>query len=203
MDNQPQKSYLSHVVMLISCVLILSVGAFFIPDFTVCGYEFKKVDFLKDIKEKKKTNLASVKTIKKQFVDKCPEGYVCIEDYSKDKTALAKVFEALCDKNQLTRMAFFGDSFIDGDIFTAEIRKLLQEHFGGAGVGFVPIASETSGFRQTIRHSFSGIESFNIIQNNLASGYAAGGYFFKATGKSNVTYSGVDNDSKLGTFHIE
>jgi len=200
MDNQQEKSYLSHVVLLISCVLIMSVGAFFIPEMTILSYEFKKVDFLKDIKQKKKSNLALTKPVKKQFIDKCPDGYVCIEDYSKDKSALTNLFESLANKKQITRMAFFGDSFIDGDIFTAEVRKLLQEHFGGSGVGFVPIASETSGFRKTIRHSYSGIESFNIIQSKAGSGYAAGGYYFKATGNSHVTYSGVDNDPKLSAL---
>ena len=126
MDSNQEKSYLNQVVVLISCVLILSLAAFFIPDFSIAGYDFKKVDFLKDIKQKKKSNLAEGNKVKKEFVDKCPAGYTCIEDYSKDKTALKAIFEALSNKNGLTRMAFFGDSFIDGDIFTAEVRKLLQ-----------------------------------------------------------------------------
>jgi len=197
MDVNQEKSYLNHVVILISCVLILSVAAFLIPDFTIYGYEFKKVDFLKDIKPKKKSELAKVKSISKEFVDKCPVGYTCIEDYSKDKKSLNAIFEALSDKNKLTRMAFFGDSFIDGDIFTAEVRKILQEKFGGSGVGFVPIASETAGFRQTIRHSFSGIDSYDIIENKGGEGFAAGGYYFKSNGKGNVTYSGVAGNPKL------
>ena len=200
MDVNQEKSYLNHVVILISCVLVLSVAAFLIPDFTVYGYEFKKVDFLKDIKPKKKSELSKVKSIAKEFVDKCPPGYTCIEDYSKDKKALNAIFESLSDKNKLTRMAFFGDSFIDGDIFTAEVRKILQEKFGGSGVGFVPIASETAGFRQTIRHSFSGIDSYNIIENKGGEGFAAGGYYFKPNGQGNVTYSGISGNNKLQTL---
>jgi hypothetical protein len=200
MDSNHEKSYLNQVVVMISCVLILSLAAFFIPDFSIAGYEFKKVDFLRDIKQKKKSNLVGGSKVQKEFIDKCPPGYTCIEDYSKNKTALKAIFEALSNKNGLTRMAFFGDSFIDGDIFTAEVRKLLQAEFGGSGVGFVPFASETSGFRQTVRHSHSGIESFNIVQNKSANGYGAGGYFFKALGKANVTYSGINGDPKLGNF---
>ena len=197
MDENQEKSYLNHVVILISCVLILCVSAFLIPDFTIYGYEFKKVDFLKDVKPKKKSELAKVKSIAKEFIDKCPPGYTCIEDYSKDKNALQAVFESLSDKNKLTRMAFFGDSFIDGDIFTAEVRKILQEKLGGSGVGFVPIASETSGFRQTIRHTHAGIESYNIIENKGGEGYAAGGYYFKSSGQGTVTYTGITGNNKL------
>jgi lysophospholipase L1-like esterase len=197
MDVNQEKSYLNHVVILISCVLILCVAAFLIPDITIYGYEFKKVDFLKDVKHKKKSELAKVSSIAKEFIDKCPTGYTCIEDYSKDKKAMHAIFESLNKENALSRMAFFGDSFIDGDIFTAEVRKILQEKFGGSGVGFVPIASEIAGFRQTIRHSFSGIDSYNIIENKGGEDYAAGGYYFTSNGKGNVTYSGITGNAKL------
>jgi len=200
MDSNQEKSYLNQVVLIISCVLILSMAAFFIPDFSIAGYEFKKVDFLKDIKQRKNSNLDGVNNVKKPFLDKCPTGYTCIEDYSKDKTALKAIFEALSNKSNITRMAFFGDSFIDGDIFTAEVRKLLQNEFGGSGVGFVPFASETSGFRQTVRHTHKGIESFDIVQKESANGYAAGGYFFQASKNANVTFSGISDETKLSNF---
>ena len=197
MDVNQERSYLNHVVILISCVLILCVAAFLIPDITIYGYEFKKVDFLKDVKHKKKSELAKVSSIAKEFIDKCPAGYTCIEDYSKDKKAMHAIFESLNKENALSRMAFFGDSFIDGDIFTAEVRKILQEKFGGSGVGFVPIASEIAGFRQTIRHSFSGIDSYNIIENKGGEDFAAGGYYFTSNGQGNVTYSGITGNAKL------
>jgi hypothetical protein len=52
-------------------------------------------------------------------------------------------------------VAFFGDSFIEGDILCASFRDTLQQLFGGQGVGYVPITSEVTQFRTTIRHSFS------------------------------------------------
>ena len=54
------------------------------------------------------------------------------------------------------RIAFYGDSIIEGDLITEELRKQLQDRFGGQGVGMVPITSIVAGFRVTIRHSFSG-----------------------------------------------
>lgn len=57
------------------------------------------------------------------------------------------------------RIAYFGDSFIEADIFTADLRERFQSEFGGCGVGYVPITSSISGYRPTVRHSFGGWSS--------------------------------------------
>jgi hypothetical protein len=53
------------------------------------------------------------------------------------------------------RIAYLGDSFVEGDLVTADLRRMLQRRQGGAGVGFVPMTSITAGFRTSIRHEFS------------------------------------------------
>ncbi len=53
------------------------------------------------------------------------------------------------------RIAYFGDSIIEGDLITQQLRYNLQSRYGGSGVGFVPITSIVAGFRRTIRHSFA------------------------------------------------
>lgn len=57
------------------------------------------------------------------------------------------------------RIAYFGDSFIEADIFTADLREMLQQEFGGCGVGYVPVTSSISGYRPTVRHTFGGWSS--------------------------------------------
>ena len=67
------------------------------------------------------------------------------------------------------RIAYFGDSMIEGDLMTQTIRELLQKEFGGSGVGFVPITSLVAKFRQTAFASYSGgwkDESFKTSGNN-------------------------------------
>ena len=39
------------------------------------------------------------------------------------------------------RIAYFGDSMIEGDLVTQTLRHQMQEIFGGQGVGFVPTTS--------------------------------------------------------------
>lgn len=60
------------------------------------------------------------------------------------------------------RIAVLGDSFIEGDIITADLREQLQNLCGGRGVGFVPFASPLAKFRGTVLHSFSNWDIYNI-----------------------------------------
>jgi lysophospholipase L1-like esterase len=67
------------------------------------------------------------------------------------------------------RIAYFGDSMIEGDLLTQTLRKLLQQAFGGNGVGFVPITSQVSQFRQTVTDNYSDEwedENFKTGKNN-------------------------------------
>ncbi|PZF73820.1 SGNH/GDSL hydrolase family protein [Taibaiella soli] len=54
------------------------------------------------------------------------------------------------------RIAWLGDSMIEGDLVTQTFRKQLQQIFGGYGVGFVPAQSVTAQYRTTVKHSWNG-----------------------------------------------
>lgn len=53
------------------------------------------------------------------------------------------------------RIAYFGDSMTDGDMIVQDLRELFQTKFGGRGVGFVPVTSESATSRGSITHRFS------------------------------------------------
>ena len=77
-------------------------------------------------------------------------------------------YEALINRTSLgrpVRIAYFGDSFIEADIMTGDLRTLLQQKFGGSGVGYVPIASTLSGYRPTVIHSFRGWSSHAVTDS--------------------------------------
>ena len=59
-------------------------------------------------------------------------------------------------KKGKVRIAWFGDSMIEGDLLTKTFRKKMQQYFGGYGVGFVAATSVTSAFRNTINHKWKG-----------------------------------------------
>jgi lysophospholipase L1-like esterase len=69
---------------------------------------------------------------------------------------LSYFFEAVkLAKTKSVRIAHFGDSAIEGDLITADMRETLQNKFGGNGVGWLGIVSQDITFRLTTKHSFS------------------------------------------------
>lgn len=68
---------------------------------------------------------------------------------------LKAFYQKLSAANSQVRIAYYGDSAIEGDLISQTLRDSLQKRFGGAGVGFVPIYSPIAGFRNTINHHAS------------------------------------------------
>lgn len=65
-------------------------------------------------------------------------------------------FDALKNsRNGKIRVAHYGDSGVEGDAITANIREDLQKEFGGNGVGYLSITSQDITFRTTTKMSFS------------------------------------------------
>ena len=97
-----------------------------------------------------------------------PEGVTMIADYGQGQSGgmhhfyqqLARVKEL----NRPVRIAYFGDSFVEGDILSCDLREQLQTQFGGNGVGWVDCASQIYGFRQTVRHSFEGLREYEVVK---------------------------------------
>lgn len=113
-----------------------------------------------------------------------------IDDYAEDQKALAYFYQALNQKNKLDRpirIAVLGDSFIEGDIFTSPLRILLQNKFGGGGVGWMPLSSKISGFRTSIKHEFSGWKD-NSILDGQSRGQILSGHYFTTTKDAWVSY---------------
>ena len=98
--------------------------------------------------------------VKPAFVDTCRAGMTCIEDYSdstmRGMTRFYQALDELAKAPHSGSYCLFQQLLIEADILTADLREMLQQKYGGCGVGFVTITSMTSGFRPTVRHSFSG-----------------------------------------------
>lgn len=72
---------------------------------------------------------------------------------------LIRFFEKLLtletNKEGKIRIGYYGDSMTDGDYIVQDLRRLFQEEFGGKGVGFVSITSESAASRGSVKHSYS------------------------------------------------
>ena len=97
-----------------------------------------------------------------------PDGVTMIDDYSGGAPGgMRHFYEMLnCVKSlgRPVRIAYFGDSFIEGDILTCDIRERLQRRFGGNGVGWVDCGNKINGFRPTISQKFSGFSGYEVVK---------------------------------------
>jgi lysophospholipase L1-like esterase len=90
-------------------------------------------------------------------------------------------------KKQKIRIAYFGDSMIEGDLITGTFRSQMQKEFGGTGVGFVPVKSITAGFRQTVIARTSGNWSEQSFKSDKVPGnlFLSGHLFLGSSGTMN------------------
>lgn len=66
-----------------------------------------------------------------------------------------KLYQLESAKKGDIRIAYYGDSMTDGDMIVKDFRNALQNKFGGQGVGFVSVTSESASSRATLTHQFS------------------------------------------------
>lgn len=82
-----------------------------------------------------------------------------LEHRFKGMVYLTSFFESLYalekEEGKSVRIAYFGDSMTDGDLIVQDLRGKYQFAYGGKGVGFVPITSESAQSRASVTHRFS------------------------------------------------
>ena len=135
------KNYLKYSLWFVLIVFAVLLGLHWLPALTIDGHTMRRVDLLSDLRYPESETAAADSdsiplppVVKPAFVDTCRTGMTCIEDYS-DSTlrgmtpfykALDRVSSDDSDDKQV-RIAVFGDSFIEADIFTADLRENASE----------------------------------------------------------------------------
>lgn len=162
------KNYLSFTCLLTALVVVGLGALYYLPPIEIGGHSLRKTDILSDLRPDMtivadSDAIALPPPVRPVFIDTCKTGMTCIEDYSDStRRGMSSFYQALIDRVYLerpVRIAYFGDSFIEADILTGDLRAMLQDRFGGSGVGYVSITSPIYGFRRTVKHSFDGWES--------------------------------------------
>ena len=99
-----------------------------------------------------------------------------IEYFGAENQGMEELYDKLLTGKSV-RIAFMGDSFVEGDILTADLRELLQDTFKGGGAGFAPMASPFTAYRQTIKTTAKGWTPYNIMQRKTTPGPLNGDFF--------------------------
>ena len=105
-------------------------------------------------------------------------------------TFFEKLFQLETKKEGNVRIAYFGDSMTDGDLIVKDFRTYFQEKFGGQGVGFVNITSESAASRSSITHEFSGnwkTQSYLKVKRP-SNPFGVNGHVFYANDTANVAW---------------
>lgn len=168
------------VFLVLLTVVVVLIPLQWIPTFGIGSFEMKPVGILSDVlpermlpkevlaAQGKASGMPDAPKVKPAFRDSCPPGMVCIEDYADDtQRGMAPFYTALSQRTELdrpVRVAYFGDSFIEVDILTAELRRLLQERFGGCGVGFLDIDPPYAANRATVTQKGSGWGAHCVLE---------------------------------------
>ena len=70
-------------------------------------------------------------------------------------------------KTKQVRIAHFGDSGIEGDLVSADLREILQSKYGGSGLGFLPAITADINYRvSTSFKNSSGWQDYGVNKRN-------------------------------------
>ena len=150
----------------------------FLPTFKIGDTKLREIDILSDLAQKKKVLEDVIPSPKKpsavvaydkdgkviDFKEEWPKGTERIVDYSAGKPGGLDHFYSqlnlLAQKQAVgrpVRIAYFGDSFIEGDILLADLREDLQKHYGGYGVGWIDAGNDLDQYKHTVDKKFTGL----------------------------------------------
>lgn len=125
---------------------------------------------------------------------------VVIEDYTTGCRGLQALKMALANKESVARIAVVGDSYIEGDIFTQNLRDKLQDAYGGEGVGYMAMHSEFPGFRRSVKQGGGGWHTYdpNKKAQNIYLGLSE--HYSTPSGHANSTYTGTSALNHTGQW---
>jgi len=220
------KNYNKKVLIFITLsFLFLLAESFFTSQLSVYWPSFNNVDILSDIKlspepvptESKKSLIADKGVL---FFDSLKIRSASLDSMSFIQYRLPRVFinfkidttrpalpiimkklSALNSGQKVkVRIAWFGDSLIEGDRITQTVRELLQDKFSGNhGVGFVPFKSITSQFRISAIARSSGSWVDDNFKNRSSRDplFLSGHVFYSSSGRLSLRDNTVKDSSQV------
>lgn len=197
-------------------VIIVTVGLvllYYLPTFTVGEMETQQVDLFSDLRAREiAPALAVIDTIDSTDSVIPEKTTFCNEyltDYSGcDSTLINRGLDYFFHKllmvdslDRPVRIAYFGDSFVEGDILTEDLRFLFQNKFGGSGVGYVPVHHPVANLRKSVISQCQHWSSHHVTDRQIPNpSYIGvdGMYFCSDSEEASITLKGrIDKADKF------
>ena len=176
--NQPARTF-----VLAALVVGILLSLYQLPTLSVGGIELRPVRLLSGLLPEPTDRFADSITLTQstpapvrktenggeaEFTERWSDGVMPIVDYAGGQAGgMDHFYEALATIDSLqrpVRIAYYGDSYIEGDILTADLREMFQAKFGGNGVGWVDCGSEIVAARRSIVQRYSGLTEFLSVK---------------------------------------
>lgn len=125
-----------------------------------------------------------------------------IEDYTPDQKGLSHLRSAIeHSSGKPARIAIIGDSYIEGDILSEVVRENLQSRYGGKGAGYVPLSSNITGFRNSIRQECSNWKEYDFRTNGKDCAMLQG-FYFTPDGDATTTVRGSKKETTTSSWEL-
>jgi len=143
------KRFIRPLLIVLLAVLLLIIAGPAIPTWDNKILPIKQMDILKALVAAPDSSQISQAAVEIAQQAPSAEELLPLDQFT------AQLEELKSGSSGQLRVAYFGDSIIEGDLVSGRLRKNLQDSFGGNGVGLVGMTSIVNEFRKTVRHSFS------------------------------------------------
>ncbi len=126
-----------------------------LPELPTIRYEWIESSVVKERRRELRSEEIALDTAKE---------IVAIEDFDTlEHSNLDRFIQKLAHGEDV-RIAFMGDSFIEGDILTSDFRAIMQDMFGGRGVGFVACDIPFTTVRKSVKRASSGWTAYSVMK---------------------------------------
>ena len=213
MRNQSDKPLIT-----VGLVVLFSLLLPLMPPVNICGVKMRRVSLLSDlwpspaldgtptvvpcVKVPAPQPSITTKADTTSYRITWPNGVQPIADYGAGTpNGMTHIYEML-DKlfrHQLSgrpvRIALFSDSYTEGDILAGHLRELLQQRYGGQGVGWVDAANDVNQFRLTLECRSHGLtEHAANNKNDYVARYAGlSGRYYPFNGLATLNLKSYGN----------
>ena len=203
--------------ILVGLVVVILFAMRFLPTIYLGDNELRQVNILSDLLPETLSGTDSTEVLDipepPSVVASVPDTVVVYDSIDGVDTVIPRMIQPqttpegvtmarVKELNRPVRIAYFGDSFVEGDILSCDLREQLQTQFGGNGVGWVDCASQIYGFRQTVRHSFEGLREYEVVKRpfNAQVQSIAQRYFTIDGNRATFVYQGSKSRKHLNNW---
>ena len=163
----------------------------------------KKADTLirRSIAIKPDTLTQGLTAAEKSVIDSLSKKVSFLENYSFEdgQMALDKFFASLsATADSVVHIWYYGDSQVEGDRITQDLRPLLQKEFGGNGIGFLPF-SDVATYRDFETETSENWTKLNVFINRKSRGFGFSGIKFRIKQKDSTEEATTVIKSRYGS----